>query len=124
MILLKQILVIDDDKADLALMKKLLENEGHEVVAASNGSSAIDIVDSNYFDLILVDIKMKTVSGHDFVRLVKPRLGKKTMLVFVSIVPKKDTDTSNVDGFIQKPFSEKSFAMDVNAFFENPKMNL
>lgn len=103
------ILVVDDSFEDLQAMKVMLEKEGFSVLTATNGAQAMDALDGLSFEAILVDVKIPTLSGYDVIRLLKERLEKKTKLLFVSIVPKKDVDTTFVDGFIQKPFDGRRF---------------
>ena len=105
----KEILVVDDEFEDLNKMKELLEKEGYKVEAVTNGAKALDVLVGNGFDLILIDIKMPTLSGFDLLRLLRERLNHKVKMVYVSIVPEKEVEMDNVDGFIQKPFSPETF---------------
>lgn len=100
----KKILVVDDDSSDLALIKKSLEKD-YDVELATNGAEAIDFINNIKFNLILIDIKMPTLSGYDLLRLMRERLDHKVKMIYVSIVPKKSVDLKDVDGFVQKPFS-------------------
>jgi len=109
----KRVLIVDDVFEDLASMKSVLEANGYKVVVATNGAKAIDATSVDSFDLILVDIKMPTLSGYDLVNLMHERLDNKTKIVFVSIVPKAQARLDKVDGFIQKPFSPDSFIKEV-----------
>lgn len=109
----KRILIVDDDFEDLENMKKILEND-FEVVAVTNGARAFDSLKGDGFSLILIDIKMPTLTGYDLLRLMREKLNHKCPMVFVSIVPKKEVDMSDVEGFIQKPFSSKSLLSEVN----------
>ncbi len=101
----KKILIVDDDKEDRELMESFLKKDGYEVVMAGDGAVALDLLGVNEVDVILLDIKMPTLSGYDFSRLLKWRSNKKIKIIYVSIVPRKEVDMGNVDGFIQKPFS-------------------
>lgn len=105
----KRVLVIDDDFEDLSTMKTLLEKEGYEVIAATNGAKAFDELKRDGYKLILIDILMPTLSGYDLLRLMREKLNHKVPMVYISIVPKQDVDMSDADGFIQKPFSPKEF---------------
>jgi len=106
-----KILVVDDEFSDLETMKTLLEAKGHEVTAVSNGANAFDSFKKNWdeFGLILLDIKMPTLSGYDLLRLLREKVNHNVPVVYVSIVPKQEVNMTDVDGFIQKPFSPESF---------------
>ncbi len=104
----KKILIVDDDFKDLSLMKSVLEHEGYEVSGATNGAKAMAMLETK-FDLILIDIQMPTLSGYDLMRLIREKIDGRSKLIYVSVVPKKQVDLSNVNGFIQKPFKTPSF---------------
>jgi len=97
------VLVVDDDFDDLKTIKEALEKEKHTVTAVTNGAQALDSLKCGSFELILLDIKMPTLSGYDLLRLLRERVNGNVKMVFVSIVPKQDVDIGSVDGFIQKP---------------------
>src|SRR3989338_3652985 len=103
------ILVVDDDFKDLSEMKSILESDGYKVEPATNGAQAIEALKTEKFDLILIDILMPTLSGYDLLRLLREKLNHKVKMVYVSIVPKKDAQLNDIDGYIQKPFSRKTF---------------
>ena len=102
-----EILVIDDDFEDLENLKNMLMKSDHKVTVATNGAQGLDLVNKKTFDLIMIDIQMPTLTGYDLIRILKEKIHNHTKLAFISIVPKKEVDLSDVDGFIQKPFSEK-----------------
>jgi len=104
-----KILVVDDISADLVTMKELLEKEGYEVTAKTNGAMAIDSLASGKVDLILIDILMPALSGYDLLKLLREHHTHSVKMAYVSIVPENEVDMDNIDGFIQKPFSPESF---------------
>ncbi len=112
----KKVLLVDDDFSYLQRAKKMLEKENIEVHVATNGALAWDLFKLEKFDLVLLDIKMSTLSGYDLARLLKERANGVFRLVFVSIVPKKEVNLSKVDGFIQKPFDEGEYVKAVKKF--------
>ena len=109
----KRILVVDDDFDDLQTMSTLLEASGYKTVHVSNGAKALDLLKSNGFDLILLDIQMPTLSGYDLLRLLREKLNHETKMAYVSILSKNEVDMDNIDGFIQKPFSPAFFIKEV-----------
>lgn len=102
--MVKKILIVDDDLNDLETMKLVLEKEKYHVQTADNGADALDIVINDKPSLILIDIKMPTLSGYDLLRLLRERLNHDVKVAYVSIVPKSDVDMTDIDGFVQKPF--------------------
>lgn len=105
MIDIKKILVVDDEEEDLTSMKEILQEAGYKVIAANNGADALDFVERDMPNLVLIDIMMPTLSGYDLLRLMRQRIDHKIKMVYVSIVPKNKVDMDGIDGFVQKPFS-------------------
>lgn len=112
--MVKKILVIDDEFDDLSATKAILEKEKFDVETSTNGAQALDLLRKSKFDLVLLDIKMPTLSGYDLLRILRERLNHKVKMIYVSIVPKQDVDMTDIDGFIQKPFSPKSLMEAIN----------
>jgi DNA-binding response OmpR family regulator len=111
---MKKILIVDDEFSDLETMKKILEKESYETIAVTNGAKAFDALRDDGFSAILIDIKMPTLSGYDLLRLMREKINHKCPMIFVSIVPRGEVDMTDVDGFIQKPFSPKIFIDTLN----------
>ena len=109
----KEILIVDDEQEDLSIMKAILEKEGYSVVTASDGAQALDALTGNGFSLILIDIRMPTLSGYDLLRLLREKLNHHVKMIYVSIVPEKEVVLDEVDGFIQKPFSPDALVAEV-----------
>lgn len=109
----KKILVVDDDFEDLTSMKNILEKAGYDVVGATNGAQGLDALKEDGFSMVLLDIKMPTLSGYDLLRILRERLNHKVPMVYVTVVPRKDVDMTDIDGFIQKPFNPTSVLKEV-----------
>lgn len=104
----KNILVVDDVQEDLQTMEAVLEKAGYDVAAVSDGALAYDHVENDDFDLVLLDIKMPTLSGYDLLKLLRSKLNHHIKLVYITIIPKQEVDMTDADGVIQKPFSPES----------------
>lgn len=57
------ILVVDDEDSIRALYKAELEDEGYQVLCASDGAQALDIMDNQLIHVVVLDIKLKGESG-------------------------------------------------------------
>jgi CheY-like chemotaxis protein len=57
------ILVVDDDKSIRNLIKVYLENEGYNIMEASNGAEALILINENNFDLVILDVMMPVLDG-------------------------------------------------------------
>jgi DNA-binding response OmpR family regulator len=68
-----KILVVDDDLHIQRLYKEEFEDEGYEVVIASNGKEAIDLFDSEVPDIVTLDILLPDVDGIRLLRQMKEK---------------------------------------------------
>ena len=57
------ILVVDDESAHRAMLRTVLTAEGYKVYQAEDGDDAIDMVGKLFFNLILMDVRMKRIDG-------------------------------------------------------------
>lgn len=60
-----KVLAVDDHPLNLKLIDRFLSKGGHKVVMAESGQEAIDLAQADYFDLILMDIDMPEMDGHE-----------------------------------------------------------
>lgn len=77
------VLVVDDDPDTVSTMREILEEEGHTVLSAGNGSEALEIALRNVPDLVLLDLEMPVMDGRAFLAAVKhaPSLADVTIVV-------------------------------------------
>ena len=67
----KQVLVVDDEPAQLRLFEQVLTSNGYEVVKASSGQEAIRIIYEHKPDLTLLDVMMPEIDGWQTCRLIR-----------------------------------------------------
>ena len=68
-----KILLAEDNQLNQVLAKRLLEKRGHSVVVAENGRAAIEELDRQSFDLILMDMQMPVLGGLEAATLIRER---------------------------------------------------
>jgi two-component system response regulator HydG len=66
-----QVLIVDDDRAHRIMLKTLLSEWGNDIHEADDGSTAIQMVQKQPFDLVLMDIRMLKVSGLEALSQIK-----------------------------------------------------
>ena len=64
MLLNKRVLIVDDDIRNVFSLTKLLENHAMSVSSASNGKEALELIDTEKFDIILMDMMMPQMDGY------------------------------------------------------------
>lgn len=65
----KTILVVDDEKRIISLLKAYLEQQGFGVITAANGKDALFVARQEKPDLIILDLMMPEMDGYEFMRL-------------------------------------------------------
>jgi len=101
------ILVVDDEMMMRNLLKKILSNDGFNIVLAEDGEDALRILGNSKVDLIICDMKMPTMSGFELLRLVKnkyPQIGMIMMTAYGDAYSVKDALLLGADEYITKPF--------------------
>ena len=79
---MEKILIIDDDKDIAELESYILKSEGFETVIKNNGEEALEEIEKNYYDLILMDIMMPGISGIEL--CAKIRNNVNSSIIFVT----------------------------------------
>lgn len=69
----KRILVVDDSVSVRQVVNIALTTAGYEVTEAENGQTALDILDSKKFHLVICDVNMPVMDGITFVKQVKAK---------------------------------------------------
>ncbi|MBN2079744.1 MAG: response regulator [Spirochaetes bacterium] len=68
-----RILVVDDDVVNLEVVKRFLHGASYRVVTAPGGAEALACLESGIFDLVLLDVMMPGMSGHELCRELRKR---------------------------------------------------
>ena len=103
-----RILVVDDEKRIRQGSQKALTLEGFDVAAVENGLLALEILEKEYFDIILLDLMMPGVSGMDVLAHVKPIYPDTAIIVITGYATLEHAIEAMKKGafdFISKPFS-------------------
>ena len=109
---LKKILVVDDDPYILMSLEFLMKKNGYDVMVARNGTEALDIVEKQLPDLVLLDIMMPDVDGYEICKHIKgSKKSKEAKVVFMSAKSKEADIKKGYDLgaslYITKPFSTR-----------------
>lgn len=103
-----KILVAEDEKGMAQILRRGLEEEGHAVSLAADGRSALDLVESNAFDLLLLDVMLPGMNGLEVARRLRENRQDTPILMLTArdAVPDivKGLD-AGADDYLTKPFS-------------------
>ncbi|MDB5083057.1 MAG: cyaC [Chloroflexi bacterium] len=118
-----KVLVIDDEPSIATLVAEIIEGYGHQVYTAFNGLQGLDSIKQTRFDLIVSDIMMPHVTGHELLQFVRSHAGLAAtpfvLMSAVSHLSRLDTDYEP-DAFLVKPFDITRIDEVVQAFLPVP----
>jgi DNA-binding NtrC family response regulator len=102
----KFILIVDDDKTILEGFKVLLETKKYKISTAEDGRKALEKVRNNFYNLVLLDIKLPDMEGTDLLlefRQLNPKM--KTIIVTGYSTRENAINSLNLgaDGYLEKP---------------------
>jgi DNA-binding response OmpR family regulator len=106
------LLIVEDEKRMVSLLRKGLEEEGHTVVCASNGIEGLELARGQDFDVIVLDVMMPKLDGYGLAE----RLRAEKILCPILMLTAKDAVEDIVlgldlgaDDYMTKPFSFQEF---------------
>ena len=113
----KTILVVDDEERLTALVKSYLEQEGFRVATARSGREALIMARQERPDLIVLDVMMPEMDGHEFMRLHRKERETPIILLTARV---EDADRVlglelGADDYVPKPFSPRELAARIRA---------
>lgn len=117
------ILIVDDTDIILELLQLQLENESYKITTASSGKEALDILNTNGFDLILLDIEMPEMSGIDLLKLIRSNENTCNIPIFM-LTAQNDTSSVKVcldlgaNDYLLKPFNAVTVKQRIWKFFQ------
>ena len=103
----EKILVVDDEKSIVDILKFNLQKEGYQVFTGADGQEALDLYEACHPDLILLDVMMPRLSGYDVCRKIR----EKSMVPIIMLTARtEEVDTVlglelGADDYVTKPFS-------------------
>ncbi|HOL85377.1 response regulator transcription factor [Thermoclostridium caenicola] len=112
-----RILVVDDETAILELVEMILKREQFSVAVASTGKKALELFESFVPDLVILDLMLPDISGHDLCREMTGR--RRTPIIMLTarddIVDKVLGLELGADDYITKPFDARELVARVKA---------
>lgn len=114
-----KILIVDDSETHLYSLSKMLEDDGHEVIAATSGEEGVELAASHKPDLILMDVVMPGMNGYQATRKIqKAEASADIPVIFVTT---KDQESDRIWGmrqgaaaYLTKPVDRKVLLSAIN----------
>lgn len=121
-----KILIVEDDKHISKLVKYNLEKAGFDCIVTVTGEDALEVLDRESFDLIILDIMLPKMDGFETCRNIKQ--DKKLSNVPIIMLTAKGEEVDKVVGFelgaddyVVKPFSPRELTLRVKAILKRGK---
>lgn len=119
------ILVVDDDKNTRKLFKAVLEEDGYSVTTAENGEEALEIMDREYINLVILDVMMPKIDGYEFTKTLRD-VNNTLPILMISAkqMPedKKQGFLVGTDDYMTKPIDEEEMLLRVKALLRRAKI--
>ncbi|MEO0108446.1 MAG: sigma-54 dependent transcriptional regulator [candidate division WOR-3 bacterium] len=116
-----RILVVDDEEKFARLVSAHLNEAGHETVAVSNGTAALQAIRDSEFDVVVTDLKMTPVDGLEVLKAVKAQ-APETEVILMTAYGTVDTAVAAIRqgayDFITKPFRLDELVLTVERIAE------
>jgi DNA-binding NtrC family response regulator len=123
-VIMKDILIVDDDPGIISTFKTILELEGYTTEAAESGTQALLLVKETPFRLALLDIKLPDIEGTTLlIEIKKIRPSMKCIMVtgYASLDNALKSINSGASAYILKPVKPKDLVEKVREKFEEQK---
>ncbi|MGQ8336350.1 response regulator transcription factor [Sunxiuqinia sp. A32] len=106
---MKKIIVAEDNKLILETINHKLQKDGYDVIKVLNGKDCLEYLQDNDVDLLITDLYMPFVNGHEVINTVRNEWNKNTPILVLSADGAEDTVLKafelGADDYVVKPFS-------------------
>jgi len=120
----KKILVVDDERGLVRIIRLNLEHDGFEVVEANNGAQAIDKLRTALPDLVLLDVMMPDLDGFTVLKTIR-EVGS-TPVIMLTAKGEEDDRVKGLelgaDDYVTKPFSPRELTSRIKAVLRRGNM--
>lgn len=120
-----KILIAEDDKELRQLFSHILTKNGYYAKGVSNGQEALDVLDKDYYDLIISDIMMPVMDGYELVKMLRS-YGNKTPIMLITakdaFEDMRQGFSYGVDDYMVKPININEMVLRVGALLRRAQM--
>ena len=119
------ILVVDDDKNTRLLLKAVLEAERYTVFTAENGEAALEVMDREHIDLVVLDIMMPKMDGYRFTEVLRENDNTLPILMVSAKHMPEDRRRGFIvgtDDYMTKPIDEEEMLLRIKALLRRARI--
>jgi len=109
----KKILIVDDEPDIVTMLKMRLESENYDTITAQDGEEALDKIEQEMPDLVVLDIMMPKINGYALFKLLRanPKYNSIPIVILtasVEIEYLKKFISEGVEAYLKKPFKSEA----------------
>ena len=119
------ILVVDDDTNIRMFLQAVLENAGYGVLTATNGRHALEVMDKEHVDLVVLDIMMPEMDGYEFTKTLREADNNLPILMVSAKQLPQDKHKGFIvgtDDYITKPIDDEEMLYRIKALLRRAKI--
>src|SRR5213594_1035853 len=121
-----RVLVVDDERSMRELLAIMLKQAGHDVTVADGGEAAIRALQSNTFDLVITDLRMRKTDGLAVLRATKQH-SPQTIVLVVTAYASTETAVEAMKlgayDYITKPFKLEAIRLTIEKALERKRLH-
>lgn len=120
-----RILIVEDDMHTQRLMQAVIKNAGYIVHTASNGKEALEVIDKQHIDLVLLDIMMPVMNGYDFCDSIREAGSTLPILMITAKQLPEDKRKgflAGTDDYMTKPVNEEEMLLRMKALLRRAQI--
>lgn len=121
------ILVVEDEKNTRKLMCAVLKNNGFTTFSAENGFAALDLIEKQKIDLILLDIMMPNMDGYELTKALRD-VGMNVPILMVSakheVQDRRKGFRLGIDDYMTKPVDEEEMILRIRALLRRAQISM
>ena len=120
-----RILVVDDDKNTRLLLKAVLQAENYTVFTAENGENALEVMDREHIDLVVLDIMMPKMDGYTFTKTLRETNNNLPILMISAKQLPEDKHKGflvGTDDYMTKPLDEEEMLLRIKALLRRAQI--
>ena len=118
----KKVLIVEDDRVNLMMVKLFLTSTGITIFVAVNGDEAIEQFNSQKPDIILMDIRMPGMDGLDATRIIRVSNKIVPIIALTAFAMPNDEEialSAGCTAFITKPYSKNTLMLKMDQLLGN-----
>jgi DNA-binding response OmpR family regulator len=120
-----RILVVEDDKNTRRYIEAILAAKNYTVLTATNGEEALDVMDREHIDLVVLDIMMPKMDGYEFTRTLRGNNNNlPVLMVSAKQLPmdKHKGFLAGTDDYMTKPFDAEEMVLRIKALLRRAQI--